>query len=77
MSPSAASTPILAPEIADPRLYLDAIPHERFAQIRAMPGLAWHPYTDNGFWAVTRHADVRAVSRNPKVFSSAIGHTNL
>ena len=77
MSPSAASTPTLAPEIADPRLYLDSIPHERFAQIRAMPGLAWHPYGDNGFWAVTRHADVRAVSRNPKAFSSAIGHTNL
>ncbi len=77
MSPPAASTPTLAPEIADPRLYLDAIPHERFAQIRAMPGLAWHPHGDNGFWAVTRHADVRAVSRNPAVFSSAIGHTNL
>ena len=77
MSPSAAATPTLAPEIADPRLYLDGMPHERFAQIRAMPGLAWHPYGDNGFWAVTRHADVRAVSRNPAVFSSAIGHTNL
>ena len=77
MSPSAAATPALAPEIADPRLYLDGMPHERFAQIRAMPGLAWHPYGDNGFWAVTRHADVRAVSRNPAVFSSAIGHTNL
>ena len=77
MSPSPASTPILAPEIADPRLYLDGIPHERLARIRAIPGLAWHPYGDSGFWAVTRHADVRAVSRNPTVFSSAIGHTNL
>ena len=77
MSPRAAPTPIMAPEIADPRLYLDGIPHERFAQIRAIPGLAWHPYGDNGFWAVSRHADVRAVSRNPAVFSSAIGHTNL
>ena len=77
MSPTAVPAPSLAPEIADPRLYLDGIPHERFAQIRAMPGLAWHPYGDNGFWAVTRHADVKAVSRNPTVFSSAIGHTNL
>ena len=76
MSP-AASAESLAPEIADSRLYLDGIPHERFAEIRSMPGLAWHPYGDNGFWAVTRHADVRAVSRNPAVFSSAIGHTNL
>ena len=77
MSPPSASSPILAPEIADPGLYLDGIPHERFALIRAIPGLAWHPYGDRGFWAVTRHADVRAVSRNPAVFSSAIGHTNL
>jgi cholest-4-en-3-one 26-monooxygenase len=77
MSPPPASTPTLTPEIAEPRLYLDAVPHERFAEIRAMPGLAWHPYGDNGFWAVTRHADVRAVSRNPAAFSSAIGHTNL
>ena len=67
----------MAPEIADPRLYLDGIPYERFAQIRATPGLAWHPYGHNGFWAVTRHADVREVSRNPALFSSAIGHTNL
>ena len=70
------SAPV-APEIADPRLYLDGIPHQRFAQIRAMDGLAWHPYGDGGFWAVTRHADVKEVSRNPALFSSAIGHTNL
>ena len=77
MSPTQAPPRSLAPEIADPRLYLDGIPHERLARIRAIPGLAWHPYGDNGFWAVTRHADVRAMSRNPAVFSSAIGHTNL
>ena len=77
MSPTTVTAASIAPEIADPRLYVDGMPHERFAQIRGMPGLAWHPYGDNGFWAVTRHADVRAVSRNPAVFSSAIGHTNL
>ena len=77
MSLTTVTAASIAPEIADPRLYLDGIPHERFAQIRGMAGLAWHPYGDNGFWAVTRHADVRAVSRNPAVFSSAIGHTNL
>ncbi len=68
---------ITAPDIADPQLYLDGIPHERFAAIRAMPGVAWHPYGDNGFWAVTRHDEAREVSRDPERFSSAIGHTNL
>ena len=78
-APASAPQParVAAPEIADPRLYLDSIPHERFAEIRAHPGLMWHPYGDNGFWAVTRHADVREVSRHPAVYSSAIGHTNL
>jgi len=63
--------------VTDPRLYLEGIPHDRFAVMREAPGLTWHPYGDDGFWAVTRHADVREVSRNPGVFSSAIGHTNL
>ncbi len=65
------------PDIADPNLYLDGIPHERFAEIRATPGLAWHPHGSDGFWVVSRHEDARFVSRNPEIFSSAIGHTNL
>lgn len=64
-------------EVTAPSLYLDGIPHERFAAMRAVPGLTWHPYEEGGFWAVTRHGDVRAVSRNPELFSSEIGHTNL
>ncbi|MGA9279641.1 cytochrome P450 [Ilumatobacter sp.] len=64
-------------DIADPQLYLHGIPHERFAQIRATPGLMWHPYGGNGFWTVSRHDDAREVSRQPELFSSAIGHTNL
>ena len=64
-------------DIASPSLYLDGIPHAGFTRIREADGLAWHPYGESGFWAVTRHADVREVSRNPEVFSSAIGHTNL
>ena len=68
---------VAAPEVAAPDLYLDGIPHERFAAMRAAPGLAWHRYRDSGFWAVTRHGDVRTVSRHPEAFSSGIGHTNL
>ncbi|MEM7337069.1 MAG: cytochrome P450 [Actinomycetota bacterium] len=76
MSPSPAVADA-ATSVTDAQLYLDGIPHERFAAMRATDGLTWHPYGDNGFWAVTRHADVRTVSRAPEVFSSAIGHTNL
>ncbi len=64
-------------DVTDPRVYRDRIPHEAFASMRARPGLVWHRYEDNGFWAVTRHNDVKEVSRNPEIFSSGIGHTNL
>lgn len=77
MTTTAPSNVPLAPEVTDPSLYLEGIPEERFAEMRATPGLAWHPYRDGGFWAVTRHADVKEVSRNSEVYSSAIGHTNL
>ena len=66
-----------APNVTEPSLYLQGIPHDRFAELRAVPGLAWHPYDGGGFWAVARHAEARFVSRNPELFSSAIGHTNL
>lgn len=67
----------MAPDVVDPALYLSGIPEDRFAELRAMPGVAWHPYDDGGFWAVTRHADIREVSRDSETYSSAIGHTNL
>lgn len=63
--------------VTDASLYLDGIPNDRFAEMRATPGLVWHDYHDGGFWAVTRHADVKTVSRDSDIFSSAVGHTNL
>lgn len=71
-----------APDVTTPSLYLDGIPHERFTALREQPGVVWHPYDDErsakpGFWAVSRHEDIREVSRLPELFSSAIGHSNL
>ena len=64
-------------DVTTPELYRSGIPYERFERMRNTPGLTWHPHESNGFWAVTRHADVREVSKAPTRFSSAIGHTNL
>ncbi len=64
-------------DITEPRQYAQGLPFDQYARMRAQPGLVWHPYADNGFWAVTRHGDVDEVSRSIKRFSSAIGHTNL
>ena len=66
-----------SPDIVSPTIYLKGIPHSQFSEIMAHPGLLWHPYRDGGFWVVSRHSDVKAVSKQPKLFSSAVGHTNL
>jgi cytochrome P450 len=51
-----------------------------FARLRADGGLTWHepmgsgfPGSESGIWAVTRHEDIVAISRNHEVFSSAEG----
>ncbi|MEM9563110.1 MAG: cytochrome P450 [Actinomycetota bacterium] len=62
-------------DLADPALYRHGIPQDAFAALRATPGLAWN---DNGsFWAVTRHAAVVEVSRDPETWSSAVGHIQI
>lgn len=74
---SAMTDAPIAPDVTSSSVYAEGVPDARFAEMRATPGLVWHPHGDNGFWAVTRHGDIREVSRNAGVFSSAIGHTNL
>ena len=50
------------------------VPHEEFDLLRAEDPVHWHPEpNDTGFWAVTRHADVVAVSRDPETYSSELG----
>lgn len=41
------------------------------ADLRSTPGLAWNATA--GFWAVARHADVRAASADPATFCSSRG----
>ncbi len=65
------------PDVTTPSLYLRGAPHERFREMRARPGLTWHPYESSGFWAVTRHSDIKEASKRAKEFSSGLGHTNL
>lgn len=49
------------------------VPHETFARLRREAPVSWHELEGEkapGFWAVTKHADVRAVSRDPGTYSS-------
>jgi cholest-4-en-3-one 26-monooxygenase len=52
------------------------VPHDQFDRLRRDAPVCWHPEPDGpGFWAVTRHADVRAVSHAWESFSSELGAT--
>lgn len=63
---------ILAPDLKDPALYEAGVPWAAFDALRRNDPVHWNPESDGaGFWAVTRHADIIEVSRQPLLFSSA------
>ncbi|MGA8846909.1 MAG: cytochrome P450 [Nocardioides sp.] len=66
-------------DFTDPDVNLAAIPHEEFLALRRTAPVCWieQPAESRagmnggtGYWAVTKHADVSAVSKNSAVFSS-------
>ncbi|WP_221176298.1 cytochrome P450 [Nocardioides marmorisolisilvae] len=70
-------------DFTDPDLNLDRIPHEEFAELRSAEPIRWVEQpasaragmlesSGTGYWAITKHADVLAVSKNSKVFSSHV-----
>jgi linalool 8-monooxygenase len=60
------------PDLKDPDLYQARAPHDVFARLRREAPVYWNPEADGpGFWALTRHADIVQVSRQPELFSSA------
>ncbi|MBX3489895.1 cytochrome P450 [Parvibaculum sp.] len=60
------------PDLKDPDLYMRDDHHEVFRKLRAQEPVYWNPEADaSGFWGITRYADIEAISKNPKLFSSA------
>lgn len=55
------------------------VPHEALAHLRAHDPVAWMDEPDDGvgFWAITRYQDVVDISRNPMLFSSYRGGSNI
>jgi cytochrome P450 len=65
-------------DLSDPDAFVDAVPHEAFAALRADDPVHWNPEPDGpGFWAVTRYEDIRLVHRDTTTFSSEVGGTSL
>ncbi|MSY13530.1 MAG: cytochrome P450, partial [Actinobacteria bacterium] len=51
--------------------YANGHPWDAYARLRNESPVAWHPESDGpGFWALSKWADVRTVSRQPQRFSS-------
>jgi cholest-4-en-3-one 26-monooxygenase len=66
-------------DLTDFELYRSGFPHDVFTVLRDEAPVWWHPespsarFLGGGFWVVTRHADVQAVSRDPARFRSFEG----
>jgi cytochrome P450 len=55
-------------------VFVEGTPHEWFRRLRREDPVYWHPERAGaGFWCITKYEDVKTVSRNPKLFSSARG----
>jgi cholest-4-en-3-one 26-monooxygenase len=62
-------------DFTDPDLYAVRVPQDEFAELRRTAPVWWNPqrpgpFDDEGFWAVTRHADIVAVSRDSDTYST-------
>jgi cholest-4-en-3-one 26-monooxygenase len=63
----------------DPEIYEQRVPHEEFLALRETAPVFWVEqaeearagFNDTGYWAASKHADVAAVSKNNKDFSTA------
>ncbi|MCM6772898.1 cytochrome P450 [Nocardia sp. CDC159] len=64
-------------DVTDPELWGQRVPVEELAELRRTAPIWWNPkspevggFHDDGFWVVTKHADVKEISRRSDVFSS-------
>jgi cholest-4-en-3-one 26-monooxygenase len=64
-------------DFTDPEIYATRVPAGELAELRRAAPVWWVSqrrgsagFDDDGYWAVTRHADVLAVSKTPDVYSS-------
>lgn len=65
-------------DLTDLDRFAQGFPHEVFSELRREAPVWWHPPTehtpdDEGFWVLSRHADVVAVAGDARTFSSDRG----
>jgi cholest-4-en-3-one 26-monooxygenase len=64
-------------DFTDPEMYVHRVPSEEFAELRRTSPVWWNAqrrgsagFDDEGYWVVTRHADIMEVSRRSELYSS-------
>src|SRR6185437_1067599 len=64
-------------DFTDPDLYAQRVPADEFAELRRSAPVWWNAqrpgasgFDDDGYWVVSKHADVVAVSRRSELWSS-------
>lgn len=64
-------------DFTDPDLYTERLPVEELAELRKSAPIWWNEqpsgiggFNDGGYWVITKHKDVKEVSRRSEVFSS-------
>jgi cytochrome P450 len=65
-------------DLSDPNSFREGFPHESFVWLRREAPLYWHEPTPKtpdgeGFWVISRYADVREIFQDPVRFSSETG----
>ncbi len=68
--------PLSGINLKDGDLFTEGLPFDLFAQLRSEAPVYWNEEPEPeepGFWALTRYQDVLYVSKNPGLFSSAVG----
>ena len=69
--------PFIDVGLDDPERFARGAPHEVLSRLRAESPVVRHLEGNGpGFWAVTRHAEIVRISKDPETFSSALG-TNI
>ncbi len=64
-------------DVTDPEMWQQRVPAAEFAELREAAPIWWNPkspetggFQDDGFWVISKHADVKTVSRRDDVFST-------
>ena len=64
-------------DFTDPEMYAHRVPSQEFAELRRTSPVWWNAqrrgsagFDDEGYWVVTRHADIMEISRHSELYSS-------